>query len=1137
MRTQVEEVISVQGRTARDGEIDEAESCLKNSDPQRAHILLERLKQRHWEELTPLQQYRVKAAFSNVAHVRGDEREAGRLLLEAKGLCPESERAQINEALGLELVGRKEEAHALSTRLREQYHTSGKLLAIQIRTSPASKSLEDMQAMVSPILEKDADVSMALAIRAMGHQRFSEAVYYARMAVAAGPDWFGSKFILGQALYNAESIKLGRNFRAGSDPLVQARLVEAIAAIDEAAALAKKNQANHLLSRCFLIRALANALRGQDDAADQDFSEATRTSPEDRHVHRRYAVYLFNRNRIDEAIGELRKAVRVGSAPVAESLLADLLAERDKPGDRAEAIEINVRLSLADDRVFAEDESESSPDDLKALRIAAFHSAITDSIDASRLDEAETFFNRASSGHFSDVSLLAAWSQLHLARDDFQGSVTAADDALKKVDSSTHELSIRALALQLGRLEKHKDALPLWQRITRNTAYGNDVRHLVRCAERVQQYDIILNVARDAREGGIQDTWLLFKEAEVLGMFDLDGAVALLRSHLKNNPDDRDARLRLSHLGLKWHRPDLIDARPDALPTLDEVTATGGAIAVEILRLRGDPNAALNYAYELVRRHFDHPDANAALIMVFFSPASQVLEIKEPSQAGPGVAVCYTEDGGRDRWVVIEDSPNPRPELNEYSPIHPLAKSFEGKCVGESVVLSKTSARDRTATIKEIKSKYLYRLHEIMESWQVRFPDQPFIQLFRVLSKDERTGQEIPDLTDMKMVADLRYERIHDAEKIYRTQLIPLHLLAEIVGADPFQVLYHVVLQPDLPVRCTQGREDEHDLALEALASCNTLVLDLTAIGSISLLESAGLLARWRGKLVISQSTAHELRSALENVTTKRQGSGHFGRTGQGYYFERYSEETMKAEADALATLVRSVLSVCEVRGCPDLASLDPVMRDQLISGFGQHGVESMLLARQPGHVLWSDDLAVAFIGSNEFSVRRVWTQVVVEHAVKQGFVDPEEYLVVSAKLMALDYQATTFNPFVLAKAGSLSKWDPVKWPLNKVLERFVNATMSPDLILVLAASMLLAVYKEAPLPETRQAVLIKIMERLLILPHGIVIAKIFTTFFPRFFGVNALGAAEASAIGHAWLAEARRRPRLELARRLSWDQ
>lgn len=1130
IQSRVDEAFAISGQNASDSEIDEAENCLKHSDPQRARMLLERLRQRHWEELKPQQKYRIKVAFSNASLVQGNDQEAGRLLLEAKDLCSDSERAQINEALGLELVGSKEKAHALAIHLRGKYPYSGKVLSILIRTAPGTVSLEDMKELITQGTENDAEVCMALAIRAMAIHRFSDAAYYGKKAVDSSPDWFGSRFILGEALYNAEAVKLGRCFRAGSDPIIKERLIESIAEIDVAITLAK-SQADHLLSQCYLIRALANILLCEDDRAEHDFYESIRTGPENCQAHRQFAIYLYHRNRTDEAIVELRKAIRCDLTYDSELLLAELLSERDKPGDRASAIEIFSRLALADDNTLEKRVPEYKIDHIKALQFAAFHSAINEYIDANRLDDAEAFVSHVPSGRFSDVSILTSKSQVRLARGDVHDAITVANDALQRVDAGTHNISLRAIALQLCMLERHKDALPIWQKITTNADYSNDVRNLVLCAERVKRYDVILEVAKSAREGGIEDTWLRFKEVEILGMFDLDGAVELLQDWIKKHPNDKNARLRLSHLGLKWRRLDLVDARLDSIPSVEEVTAKGGAIAVEILRQKGDPYDALNYSYELVRRHYDHPDAIATLVMVLLSPKSQSLEIVEPVEAGPGAAVCFTEDGERDRWVVLEDSPNPRQELNEYETTHPLAVSLKGKRIGECFVLSKTSGRDRTAVIKKIKSKYLYRLDEIMDSWQVRFPDRPFIQVFRMVSQDATTCQVVPDLTDLKLVADRRYERINDAENAYMTQFIPLHLLSKIAGCGPFRAIYYVALRDDLPVMCNQGRQDEHDQALESLASSNKLVLDLTAIGSISLMRLENLLTTLRWKLVISLSTATELRSTLEEITFKSHVAGHFGKSKQGYFFHEYSEDGMKDNDDALASLLQTVLRVSEIRGCPEIAEIDPDKRDHLISIFGQHGVESMLLARQPGYALWSDDIAVGVFASSEFSVSRVWTQVVVEHGVNQGYVALDEYLIVSAKLLGLDYKATTFNPFVLAKAGSMSNWNPEKWPMNKVLEQIVNPSMQHHQVIMFVAFMLIALYKEASMIETRQAVLIKILERLYTLPNGIDIATAFVSNFPVIFGFNVIASREASEIGHSWLSEARRRPSLYIPR------
>jgi hypothetical protein len=55
LETRIESATTTLQRTAFDAEIDEAESYLKNHDSQRSRIFLEKIRQRHWEQLSPQQ--------------------------------------------------------------------------------------------------------------------------------------------------------------------------------------------------------------------------------------------------------------------------------------------------------------------------------------------------------------------------------------------------------------------------------------------------------------------------------------------------------------------------------------------------------------------------------------------------------------------------------------------------------------------------------------------------------------------------------------------------------------------------------------------------------------------------------------------------------------------------------------------------------------------------------------------------------------------------------------------------------------------------------------------------------------------------------------------------------------------------
>src|SRR5690606_11884203 len=78
------------------------------------------------------------------------------------------------------------------------------------------------------------------------------------------------------------------------------------------------------------------------------------------------------------------------------------------------------------------------------------------------------------------------------------------------------------------------------------------------------------------------------------------------------NPNDRSARLRLSLLGVRLSRPELI-ADSDDYPGVKEVSPREGRVVVNLLRRGGEVEKAIRYAYQLVRRFFDDAEAHGAL--------------------------------------------------------------------------------------------------------------------------------------------------------------------------------------------------------------------------------------------------------------------------------------------------------------------------------------------------------------------------------------------------------------------------------------------------------------------------------------------------------------------------------------------
>ena len=112
-----------------------------------------------------------------------------------------------------------------------------------------------------------------------------------------------------------------------------------------------------------------------------------------------------------------------------------------------------------------------------------------------------------------------------------------------------------------------------------------------------------------------------------------------------------------------------------------------------------------------------------------------------------------------------------------------------------------------------------------------------------------------------------------------------------------------------------------------------------------------------------------------------------------------------------------------------------------------------------------------------------------------------------------------------MLRTASLGEWNPNKWPFKQVLEQFANESIDLNSVIGLAATTIVALYREALLVGARQSVLIRIAEKLASRREGFELVKALITILPRLFGLNVLGLEEARGVLGAWLAEALRRP------------
>ena len=1096
-------------------EIDEARDYLKDHDYQIAKLLLQRIKVRSWDQLNARHKFRVLTNLASVEASADNIKEAAELYLEAKTHQPDDEMARTNEALGYLLFGQRKQAFELISKLREEFPRSERVLGIFIRSAPDSTSLESLEeAVPQDLLEKD-EVAAALTQRALDSGEMQKAEKFARTAAAANSHASGLWLLLGNIIFQSETSKSYERY--GTEALVcdTARLSEAEEAFGEALRLAKEERSTSETVAALLNRRLTRIALRKEVEAREDLEEARQIVPRDPLVIEAYGTSLRLEGRSDEAINALRDLLPDALSHHGQMTLGLLLLERGGPGDYHSAGDLLSQVAKSEERL---------PEDFRehCLEMGLQAFAKEEQFDACR-----ELLEQVPGETVSEVGLKTLTARLYLLEGKRDEASKGADDALALIQGTTTASDVRRLAQLLFALGRFHDALPLWQRITVPNVLSSDTKHLLECAGRLDRHDIMLETFRELRQAGVTDRILLDNELSLLEMYDTDSAIEILNEEISRQPEDKALKLRRSRLGLMLDQPDLVEHDPSSVPAANEVEPRIAVDAVRVLKAIGQEQYAVQYAYEVIRHNFQNPDAHVAFTLALGLFGNE-LQLENPDCVETDAAVCYVERGAPAlHWIIVEATPDPDLHLpeTELSPDHATCKAMLGKKVGETFVLA-PGIQERTGEIKVIQNKYVRRYQDCMEQWQVRFPEVPFVQVVKLPEKPGESGESELDTSVICQLVDMRHEDVSNVKRMYKENLLPLHIFGKPLGEIAFTALGYLALHTDIPVKCCLGSVEEYEQTAKALRSCNTLVLDMSAIASLFLLDRLDILENWPIDLVVSTSTVNELRQMIANKEQIHSGQlGSLRKTDAGLAFEEKTAEQKEADIGKLRHLVEVLEANCKAEPCETLAAMEPEERETIVNCFGQYGAEALLLAAVPGGVLWTDDLAQAEIARREHGVSRVWTQFVIEAGVELGMVDLETFFDASAKLLGYGYSFTRPDPQIVRQAGVIAEWNIDSWPLSQALSVFAKESVDLEQILQLTAGFLTPLYREQLLSTTKANITVKILENIAKKKGGIQGIHALRKALPSIFGLNVLGLRDAAITIDSWLKGSDKRP------------
>jgi hypothetical protein len=307
--------------------------------------------------------------------------------------------------------------------------------------------------------------------------------------------------------------------------------------------------------------------------------------------------------------------------------------------------------------------------------------------------------------------------------------------------------------------------------------------------------------------------------------------------------------------------------------------------------------------------------------------------------------------------------------------------------------------------------------------------------------------------------------------------------------------------------------------AAQALQAARGLVVDLTALATLRLLGLTKILSSEKFKFIVSQRTRITIREKLvESRMFSAPGGTLFYEGGKHSMYEE-SAEVKRERSEEEERFVREVEKFTEIKSGFGLAAIQPSRRETLEQLFGSYGAESIVIASDPEYVLWTDDAIQAQCAAQEFGVRRVWTQVVLQTLADLGLISPDEYCEASARLIGMEFVVTLFDASILLSGFRLAEWSAERSPIVQFIEVFADPAADLKQLFILLVGFVTKAFREPISEETKCRATQALLDAMAGRDGAIEGLKSVRGLSQRIFGVNALGQTQFDNCFDLWLA------------------
>jgi hypothetical protein len=651
------------------------------------------------------------------------------------------------------------------------------------------------------------------------------------------------------------------------------------------------------------------------------------------------------------------------------------------------------------------------------------------------------------------------------------------DKALRCVSDATPAVHLLLLGDVLLSFGRYSDAADVYERVAEPTLDSHLTFRLITSYFEAGRLDQALDVCRKLRAAhGALRRVCEIESAIYEETGDLPAARRSCEDYLAAHPDDAKMRVQLAVVSLRQRKDAEVEAFLASPPEWTDLPVDYARQIANLYAFSGRHREALRLLYE-VRRRFPEGKVHLNYIHAFLFHGEESLDWLEVDDVTVDTAVLLEDLSGKKQWYVIEDRSDSNVENNELPITHRLAQEVLGKRVGDKVTLSEGSIAAEIGTVLEVKSKYLHAFHQSAEALPVRYPE---VKGFEAVHLAKAGDESTPDIQRLLDVVEKRHKGIHSVVQVYSDHAIPIGALARHLGCNVYEAWAGLLGREGRGIVCSIGTIEEREGAIRRLAEHNSqLIVDPVALMTLHGCGVAEDVLRIVGRLGIAQSTV-DLVNETFLIRNRANVGGHLTLWKEGDQFVKREITDREVEEGRvhLETLLRWIDVNCDILPWPTTLRISRIERQRYAELLGKESFDTVLVAREAGRLLFSDDQRLRALASQEFGVDGVWTQPILMVGVDEGIVEAESHAKSLIRLVCAGYRLVSIDARTLLEAAKLANWR-VTHPYDRVVDQLGGDFCDGESAIVVAVQFLFELWSTAISPMTSDYLVLRLFDAL----------------------------------------------------------